>query len=290
MRLFMAAMLASAGLGSPAQAAWLQAHRRAVHYDVRGTGPTIIFVHGWTCDETSWARQVPAFSRNYRVVTVDLPGHGKSAPPEHGDYSMERLAEAVEAVRAAGHVDRVVLVGHSMGAGVIRRYALDYPEHVAGLVAVDGPLDIRPYANRPAGSAPLTPEARRAMIDRMFVAQTPKWLRDRVVRMMLRTSEATAIGASGRMFDPVNQSAQLVSAPALTIYGGTSLFPIDPLTKEMLPNWRYAQVAGTGHFVMLEKPAAFNGLLAAFLRNRAEYRAGTETSSGRGRRRPHKPS
>lgn len=272
MRFIIVVLLASVGLASPTKAASLQVHGRAVHYEVRGVGPTIIFVHGWTCDETSWARQVPVFARHYRVVTLDLPGHGRSAPPERGDYSMRSLAEAVEAIRAAGRVDRVVLVGHSMGAGVIRRYALEHPEHVAGLVAVEGPLDIRPYAGRPAGIAPLTPEARRAMIDRMFVPQTPMPLRKRVIRMMMRTSKATAVGASGRMFDPVNQSEELINAPALTIYAGQPLFPIDPATRQMLPNWRDAQVAGSGHFVMLEKPAAFNRLLAAFLETRAEYR------------------
>src|SRR5688572_27018484 len=50
---------------------------RRVNYTVQGSGQTIMFVHGWACDASSWRFQVPASSRGYRVITVDLPGHGK---------------------------------------------------------------------------------------------------------------------------------------------------------------------------------------------------------------------
>ena len=54
----------------------------AIHSSTSGTGnATVIFIHGWTCDETSWQGQVPAIGQKYRVITVDLPGHGKSGSP-----------------------------------------------------------------------------------------------------------------------------------------------------------------------------------------------------------------
>ena len=116
----------------------------SIHSSTTGNGKaTVIFIHGWTCDSSSWAAQVPAFKNKYRVVTLDLPGHGKSASPKDGKLSMDLFARAVEAVRAEAKADSVVLVGHSMGAPVIREYARLYPQHVAGLVAVDGPLDLR---------------------------------------------------------------------------------------------------------------------------------------------------
>src|SRR5215471_6999504 len=118
-----------------------------------GTGPaTLIFVHGWTCDATSWDAQVPVFAKKYRVVTLDLPGHGRSASPADGKFSADLFARAVEAVRAESGADKVVLVGHSMGAPVIRQYARLYPQHVAALVIVDGVVVLgappRPGAQR----------------------------------------------------------------------------------------------------------------------------------------------
>ena len=94
-----------------------------IHSTTTGTGPaTLVLVHGWTCDESSWAGQVPALAKKYRVITVDLPGHGRSGAPADGKFSMDLFARAVEAVRAEARANRIVLVGHSMGAPVIRQY------------------------------------------------------------------------------------------------------------------------------------------------------------------------
>src|SRR5438552_8119945 len=104
-----------------------------VQWTSEGTGgQTVIFVHGWTCDATSWNAQAPVMSQKYRVITLDLPGHGKSGSPTSGKLSMELFARAVEAVRNEANVDRVVLVGHSMGTPVIRQYALMYPQRGFG--------------------------------------------------------------------------------------------------------------------------------------------------------------
>src|SRR5258708_3535526 len=108
-----------------------------IHSTSTGKGSkTIVFVHGWTCDDTSWAGQVPALSKHYRVITLDLPGHGRSDSPKDGKFSMDLFARAVEAVRVERKVDKVILVGHSMGTPVIRQYAHLYPQHVAALVIV----------------------------------------------------------------------------------------------------------------------------------------------------------
>jgi len=237
-----------------------------------GTGPTIVFVHGWTCDSSSWTGQVPAFSKDHRVITLDLPGHGQSGSPKDGKLSMDLFARAVESVRAEAGADRIVLVGHSMGAPVIRQYAHLYPEHVAGLVAVDGPLDVRPFAaaNLPPGfPPPMTgPEgvkAREGMIRSMFIPETPAALQEHILKMMLAAPEATAVGAMNSMFDPAIRWTDVIKAPALTVYAGTANVPDPAATKELYPNHEATQVKGTGHFLMMEKPEEFNRLLTGFL-------------------------
>ena len=237
-----------------------------------GTGPTIVFVHGWTCDSSSWTGQVPAFSKDHRVITLDLPGHGQSESPKDGKLSMDLFARAVESVRAEAGADRVVLVGHSMGAPVIRQYAHLYPERVAGLVAVDGPLDVRPFAaaNLPPGfPPPMTgPEgraAREGMIKSMFIAETPAALQDHILKMMLAAPEATAVGAMNAVFDPAIRWSDVIKSPALTVYAGTANVPDPAATKELYPLHEATQVKGTGHFLMMEKPDEFNRLLAGFL-------------------------
>jgi pimeloyl-ACP methyl ester carboxylesterase len=67
------------------------------------------------------------------------------------------------------------------------------------------------------------------------------------------------------MFDPSVRSADVVEAPALAVYAGTAQVPNAQVTREIFPNYESTQVAGTGHFLMMEKPEEFNRLLMEFL-------------------------
>src|SRR5215467_2938091 len=87
-----------------------------IHYSVSGTGAkTVLLVHGWTCDETTWTEQVPVLAKQYRVLTLDLQGHGQSDVPRDGKFSMDLFAQAVEAVRAEAKADGLILAGQGMG-------------------------------------------------------------------------------------------------------------------------------------------------------------------------------
>jgi pimeloyl-ACP methyl ester carboxylesterase len=246
-----------------------------LHSSSAGKGnAAVVFVHGWTCDDSSWTAQVAEFSKKYRVLTLDLPGHGRSAGPVDGKFSLGLFARAVEAVRAEAGVNRIVLVGHSMGAPVIREYARLYPQHVAGLVAVDGPLDMRGFGEARAGRGAFTPppmtgpeglKQREQMIKGMFTPQTAKPLQDHIMKMMLSAPEATAAGAMAAMFDPTINRTSVINVPALAVYAGTNSLPDVATVRQVVPQFEATQVAGTGHFVMMEKPAEFNALLNGFL-------------------------
>ena len=268
-RLRLVLLLLTFPLAAPSWAASVDG--LAIHSASAGTGPTIVFVHGWTCDSSSWAAQVPGFASKYRVITLDLPGHGASASPGAGKFSLDLFARAVEAVRVESGADRIVLVGHSMGAPVIRQYAHLFPNRVAGLVAVDGPLDMRVFPQPQPGTfpPPLTgPEglkAREGMIKSMFVAQTSPAIQEHVLKMMLGAPETTAVGAMTAMFDPANRWTDPIAAPALAVYAGTGQVPDLNTAHEVVPKLEQTQVAGTGHFLMMEKPDEFNRLLGEFL-------------------------
>jgi pimeloyl-ACP methyl ester carboxylesterase len=158
-------------------------------------------------------------------------------------------------------------------APVIRQYARLHPQRVAGLVAVDGPLDMRTFPP-PEFSQPPPPmigpeglKAREGMIRSMFMPPTPMPLQKEILSMMLAAPEATANGAMASIFDPSLRSTDVIKAPALAVFAGTAQVPNVQTTKEILPNYESAQVAGTGHFLMMEKPDEFNRLLTAFLDN-----------------------
>ena len=241
-----------------------------IHSASAGSGrTTLVLVHGWTCDSSSWAAQVPVLAKKYRVLTLDLPGHGQSGSPKDGKFSMDLFARAVEAVRAEAGTDKVVLVGHSMGAPVIRQYARLFPQHVAALVAVDGPLDMRQFPAEfkpPPLNGPEGLKAREGMIRGMFTPQTSPDVQQKVLSMMLKAPEATAIGAMMSMTDPSLRKADVTPMPALAVWAGTAQqMPNVDETRKTLPKYEQTKVEGTGHFLMMEKPEEFNRVLSEFV-------------------------
>jgi pimeloyl-ACP methyl ester carboxylesterase len=239
-----------------------------VHWTSTGSGPAIIFVHGWTCDETSWDHQVPVFSQRYRVITLDLPGHGKSALPKDGMFSMALFARAIEAVRAEAKVERAVLVGHSMGTPVIRQYATMYPSRVAGLVLVDGMVQLA--GEKPAFALPPMTgaeglKARENMVRGMFGPATTPPLREHILKMMLSTREATAAGAMTATWDSSWVKNDPITVPVLGLYAARPLASREAIAR-IFPKIEYHEIPGTAHFLMMEKPDEFNRLLMTFLR------------------------
>ena len=239
-----------------------------IHWTSTGSGPAIIFVHGWTCDESSWQGQVPAFSKQYRVITLDLPGHGKSDLPKDGKFSMALFARAVEAVRAEANVDRAVFVGHSMGTPVIRTYATMYPSHVAGLVLVDGLVQVagaQPGFTPPPMTGAEGLKARENMVRGMFGPATTPQLQEHILKMMLGTKEATAAGAMTATWDQSWVKNDPITVPVLGVYAARPLASREAITR-IFPKVEYHEIPGTAHFLMMEKPAEFNQLLSTFLR------------------------
>jgi pimeloyl-ACP methyl ester carboxylesterase len=240
----------------------------AIHSTVTGAGPaTIILVHGWTCDETTWTEQTPALAARFRVVTVDLPGHGKSGSPKDGKLSIDLFARAVEAVRAEAGADRVILAGHSMGTPVVIQYAKLYPRHTAALVFVDGLVTMgnRRAPDRRQWMGEEGRANRERMIRGMFSGATTPELQTKILDMMLAAPAATAAGAMDAMFEPAAWRDATLNMPILGLYAEKSSLHNPAYMKEHFPKLEYHEIAGSGHFLMLEKPEEFNRLLLEFL-------------------------
>jgi pimeloyl-ACP methyl ester carboxylesterase len=123
------------------------------HYRDQGNpnGPTIVLVHGFYASLHTWEPWVHELGREYRLVTLDLPGHGLTRAPSNWRASVGAYVDVVDAFTKAEHLDKFVLVGSSMGGDVAWRYALAHPEKLRGLVLVDaaGWPDPRKGANEP---------------------------------------------------------------------------------------------------------------------------------------------
>lgn len=239
-----------------------------VYYETNGNGAkTVVMIHGWTCDHTFWSAQVPTFSRQYKVIALDLPGHGRSAGAEA--YPMTLFARAVDAVMKAEKSPKATLMGHSMGGAVILTFARLFPEKLEGVVLVDTVMRDAASASKPVnfherfvGEAGKT--ARRKMIEGMFSSATAPETREHILKGMLAAPESTAVGAMKGIFEPEVWGEGHSPARALAVVANPKQLT-EASIRARFPNLTYRDMPGTGHFLMMEKPAEFNALVLEWM-------------------------
>ena len=90
----------------------------SIHYEIQGTGKTLVMLHGWDQSAKAFCNNVPALAETYQVITVDLRGHGESGKPSYG-YRISRLAMDVKQLLDALELEDVTLLGWSMGCSVV---------------------------------------------------------------------------------------------------------------------------------------------------------------------------
>jgi pimeloyl-ACP methyl ester carboxylesterase len=247
-----------------------------VHYRSVGQGQaTLVFIHGWACHLNFWHEQVAAFADQARLIFVDLPGHGRSDKPDTA-YTLDFLARSVGAVLRHAGVEKSVLVGHSLGAAVMCRVMAQASEKVAALVSVDGLL-CRPPVTAAAAKlfvgqfrGPAWAAQARKFFSTFFPVPGTEKLREAVVAEMLAAPQYVIAGEAEAFADPGQPEWALpkIEVPLLVLNARgpwwTSQF--EQYVRSLTAQLEYRVFAGTGHFLMLEKPAEFNTSLAAMLR------------------------
>jgi pimeloyl-ACP methyl ester carboxylesterase len=236
--------------------------------DDGGTGDPVVFVHSLAGNTGHWSAQLEHLRKTRRAVALDLRGHGRSEAPGSGEYSMEAQAEDVGAVADGLALERFALVGHSMGAGVALAYAGAHPERLTHLLVAD-----------PIGDGTQTPEAEvRPFLDALAspayvetiegywssIAGSDGAVLERLLHDLRETPRVTVVrGLDAVMaFDP---------KPALARFRGPTLAVVTPANDFPYSMHRlgtglpHRVIAGTGHWLQIERPAEFNRILEGLL-------------------------
>ncbi len=247
----------------------------SIAYDIRGSGDTaLVFVHCWACDRSFWRWQLDAFAGDYRVVAVDLGGHGESGTNRTA-WSLLELGGDVQAVVEALDLEHVILVGHSMGGPVALEAAHRMAGRVLGVVCVEtmhnAEARVNPEQNEQAVRAMEEnyPETIAGFIPMAFLDGADSAVVEWVIEKAVATHRPAAIGL---VRDVVNlDPAALLSAAGVPVraINAAPMPPAIPRT-EIDINRRYADfdatiMEGVGHFPMLERPEEFNASLREVL-------------------------
>ena len=270
----MAFVVSMAGDPSPAHAAQgrtASADGVAIAYEAHGAGtPALVFVHGWSCDRTYWKGQLEPLGRRYRVVAIDLAGHGESGTNRQA-WTIAAFGADVAAVVEKLGLERVILVGHSMGGDVIVEAARRLRGRVAGLVWVDvyRKLDAPPTAERiEAFVAPFRAdftERTRAFVRGMFPATADKSLVEWIAADMSSAPKEIALAAMVSVF---SNGREMPAALAELKLPTIAINPDHPPTDfESLKRHGVEVVLmpGVGHFPMMEDPERFNRVLGSVI-------------------------
>ncbi len=260
------------------------------HYERRGEGPSVVFVHGLGWDHRSWSPQLAALEDEYDLVAYDYRGHGETAGGP-SVRSIEQLADDLHDLVEGLDIDRPVLCAHSYGGLVAAEYAVRYPDAVRGIVLADARTDI--------GESP----AERVMLRLQPVLERLEALvgEERFERLM--TAVAKRLG--GMKEGPDDEVPELGMTPseyaedagesvsdetrdacmdAAQAYVGASptdfhvpvLYAYGELTSDVISDRaerlrraptdvRVREIEGASHGVMLGRPDAFTETLRAFL-------------------------
>jgi sigma-B regulation protein RsbQ len=111
--------------------------RVTINYELQGQGDTtLIFIHDWNLNHTYWNQQVDRFKSKYRILNLDLAGHGNSGR-DRTQWTAESFARDITSIVEKESIDRAILVGHSLGADVALRVYEFMPVRIIGIIGIE---------------------------------------------------------------------------------------------------------------------------------------------------------
>jgi pimeloyl-ACP methyl ester carboxylesterase len=270
----------------------IHGYRRA--YRVAGSGPAILLIHGIGDNSTTWSTVQSKLAQRFTVIAPDLLGHGKSDKPR-ADYSVAAYANGMRDLLSVLDIDRVTVVGHSLGGGVAMQFAYQFPQLVerlilvgAGGVTKDVNIALR-VASLPMGSEALAFLRLPLVLPAVHVVgrvagamfgstELGRDIPD-VLRILADLPEPTASSAfartlravvawSGQVVTMLDRCYLTKSVPVQLIWGSAdSVIPVSHarLAHAAMPGSRLEIFDGSGHFPFHDDPDRFVEVLEQFI-------------------------
>jgi pimeloyl-ACP methyl ester carboxylesterase len=250
------------------------------------TAPVLVLVHGSNASLFTWVPWVNRLDKDFRVVTLDMPGHGLTGAVPNGDYSQEGMVKFTLEVADKLHLAKFAIGGNSMGGGVAARFAEEHPDRVTKLILVDA-------AGMPVASGDKVPLAfriaRTPVLNNMMLYITPRsivteGLNDAIIHKEIiddhmvdlywnfARMEGTRAATLKRFTLPVTNDVATdiakIKAPTLILWGEQDhLIPVAAAHKfnAAIPGSKLIVYPATGHIPMEEVPDESANAVRAFM-------------------------
>lgn len=258
-----------------------------LHYGERGSGPPLVCIHGGWQNRQSWSEQVERFAEEYRVVTFDLRGHGRTGPTGPRRYSIELFVDDLERLLTQLDIESPILCGLSLGGMIVQSYLDRHPSRARGAV-IGGPLQSMPPVDLPpVVKALLSPlpaitgmastvgptatfqlllASTRAMTGGRWLTLNPS-VRSQALDALddVSPDEYRKIFDALYKFVPPNLSH--VETPVLVLYGDQEAPTVKRQGERIaaiVSRGTWHEIPDAGHLVNQDNPRAFNEACAAF--------------------------
>jgi pimeloyl-ACP methyl ester carboxylesterase len=266
--LLIVALLAVAGCAHTPISGPIATENGAIYVDDGGHGGLpVLFIHGNGADSSQWERQLDHLRKTRRAVAIDLPGMGRSAPAANGDYSLQAMAAAVDEAASSIGLRRFVIVGHSYGGAVAATYAARHPEKVAAVIYADSAAGVTLTAQQKKQFTDALRANRMRVVRPWFApilkSSTPA-VQERVFASVEKSNLDAFIGALNSLADyDAKTVVNAYDGPRFVIAATDIETPTS--FRSQFPDFPAERIAGTGHWLMLDKPEEFDNALDRFL-------------------------
>lgn len=250
-----------------------------IHFSDTGKGRVVVLLHGFLGSHEIWEQTISNLSKSYRVIAIDLPGHGGS---DNFGYvhTMDLLAKSVKAVLDHLHLKKYVLIGHSMGGYAALAFADLFPDNIKGICLYHSSA----YADSEEKKRDRTRSIKvvkanhriytTEVIRNLFASKNLKYLKKELSfasKIAGKTKKQGIISALEGMKDRPDRSVilGLVEYPIMMVIGEhDNVLPAWQLMEQSqkIQNRHLLYLEHDGHMGFLESPKASNKALRAFLR------------------------
>jgi 2-succinyl-6-hydroxy-2,4-cyclohexadiene-1-carboxylate synthase len=259
---------------------------RTYFFTIVGKGEPLLFLHGFTGDHTTWDEIVAKMQKEYQCISIDILGHGNSAHPENSEeYQIEKIAGDIIEILNNLYIQKINVIGYSMGGRLALTMAVLYPNKVKRLVLESSSPGLKTETERAARRKQdhaLAEKILKAGI-RKFVddwekiplfasqSQLPLAVRKKIREQRLRQHPiglANSLIGMGTGAQP-SWWSQLdrLNMPVLLITGSLDVKfkKIAQEMKKMLPKGHWKEVEGAGHTIHVEDSQKFGTIISEFI-------------------------